>query len=151
MGYYEELDLATDEEDVGSDDVLGFDTSMRRSQNGLKGKRKVSSYIQRKHQDDPDVPDELPTNYKDSRRHHHMPPRPGPAARAKSTHMNTVASPQPDDPVDEDAENAGGDVGEHGGEIEMTVTMTMTPRQTTIKPMRTMRPRVVQMKKTKTS
>ena len=81
---YEEVDVATDDE---SDDTAGRDrlkASTDRS-NDVGNRRRVSSYIQRKHQDDPHLPDELPENFKDSRpRTQPLVPRPGPVERARA-------------------------------------------------------------------
>lgn len=79
---YEEVDVESDFNSGESDDG-GY--RGRRQENG---KRRISSYIQKKHIDDGDLPDELPENYKDSRSRMEgkMPvvrPRPGPAARAR--------------------------------------------------------------------
>ncbi|THZ31375.1 hypothetical protein D6C91_00812 [Aureobasidium pullulans] len=79
---YEEVDVESDFNSGESDDG-GY--RGRRQENG---KRRISSYIQKKHIDDGDLPDELPENYKDSRSRMEgkMPvvrPRPGPVARAR--------------------------------------------------------------------
>ncbi|GAB7356312.1 hypothetical protein MBLNU459_g7109t1 [Dothideomycetes sp. NU459] len=73
-----------EEVDVASDDEVEGDSSGRAlaPKGGANGSRRISSYIQRKHQDDPDLPDELPIDYKDSRRKNSQ-PRPGPKARAQ--------------------------------------------------------------------
>lgn len=60
---YEEVDVASDED---AED-LSFASHSASKIRGPAGNRRVSSYIQRKHQDDPDLPDELPENFKDSR------------------------------------------------------------------------------------
>lgn len=92
---YEEVDIASDDED----EVI---RGTSKSKDGTDGRRRISSYIQRKHQDDPDLPDELPENFKDSRpgRNTTMPSRPprlGPFPRSKVTgkFASNAAAPSP--------------------------------------------------------
>ncbi|KAH0386464.1 hypothetical protein KCU92_g2556, partial [Aureobasidium melanogenum] len=78
---YEEVDVESDF-NSGEDDKDGMYNGRQRE----NGKRRISSYIQKKHIDDPDLPDELPENYKDSRSRMEgrVPNRPGPAIRART-------------------------------------------------------------------
>ncbi|KAG9825647.1 hypothetical protein KCU98_g15694, partial [Aureobasidium melanogenum] len=73
---YEEVDVESDF-NSGEDDKDGMYNGRQRE----NGKRRLSSYIQKKHIDDLDLPDELPENYKDSRSRMEgrAPNRPGPA------------------------------------------------------------------------
>ncbi|KAK4990004.1 hypothetical protein LTR66_006913 [Elasticomyces elasticus] len=59
-----------EEVDVGSEEEAAVSGATPPATNGAAagGKRRVSSYIARKHQNDEDLPDELPDNYRDSRR-----------------------------------------------------------------------------------
>jgi hypothetical protein len=59
---YEEVDVESDFESGQSDG-----DGVRNGLGQKKGKRTISSYIQNKHIDDPDLPDALPDNFKDSR------------------------------------------------------------------------------------
>lgn len=111
---YEEVDVESDF-DSGEDDRDGV-YSGRRPENG---KRRVSSYIQKKHIDDPDLPDELPENYKDSRSRMEgrAPNRPGPAIHARiaaaAASRHPRALPQldgTDDHDDDDASDSADDV-----------------------------------------
>ncbi|KAG9621312.1 hypothetical protein KCV04_g13685, partial [Aureobasidium melanogenum] len=78
---YEEVDVESDF-NSGEDDKDGMYNGRQRE----NGKRRISSYIQKKHIDDPDLPDELPENYKDSRSRMEgrAPNRPEPAVRART-------------------------------------------------------------------
>lgn len=61
---YEEVDIASEDEGDQLED--GFKVPSK-PKDGVNGKRRISSYIQKKHIDDPELPDELPDNFKDSR------------------------------------------------------------------------------------
>ncbi|KAG9965096.1 hypothetical protein KCU61_g1963, partial [Aureobasidium melanogenum] len=78
---YEEVDVESDF-NSREDDKDGMYNGRQRG----NGKRRISSYIQKKHIDDPDLPDELPENYKDSRSRMEgrAPNRPEPAVRART-------------------------------------------------------------------
>ncbi|KAJ9623152.1 hypothetical protein H2203_006088 [Taxawa tesnikishii (nom. ined.)] len=56
---YEEVDVATDEEDKA------VDVAPPQTTYDANGKRRVSKYLQHKHQDDPELPDVLPDNHRD--------------------------------------------------------------------------------------
>jgi len=101
---YEEVDVESDF-DSGDDNREGAYHG-RQQENG---KRRVSSYIQKKHIDDPDLPDELPENYKDSRSRMEgrAPNKPGPAinariAAAAAASRHPKAVPQLDGTADHD-------------------------------------------------
>ncbi|KAH0149786.1 hypothetical protein KCU67_g10930, partial [Aureobasidium melanogenum] len=96
---YEEVDVESDF-NFGEDDKDGVYNGRQRE----NGKRRISSYIQKKHIDDPDLPDELPENYKDSRSRMEgrVPNRPGPAIRARTGVLgHPKAVPQLDGAVDD--------------------------------------------------
>ncbi|CAD0089384.1 unnamed protein product [Aureobasidium mustum] len=101
---YEEVDVESDF-NSGEDDNDGVYNGCQRE----NGKRRISSYIQKKHVDDPDLPDELPENYKDSRSRMEgrAPNRLGPAVRARTGvpgHPKPV--PQLDGAADRDDDSA---------------------------------------------
>ncbi|KAK6007673.1 hypothetical protein QM012_004487 [Aureobasidium pullulans] len=100
---YEEVDVESDF-NSGEDDKDGVYNGRARE----NGKRRISSYIQKKHIDDPNLPDELPENYKDSRSRMEgrAPNRHGPAVRARtgvSAHPKTI--PQLDGAANRDDES----------------------------------------------
>jgi hypothetical protein len=110
---YEEVDV---ESDFGSgDDDRDNAYNGRQQENG---KRRVSSYIQKKHIDDPDLSDELPENYKDSRSRMEgrAPNKPGPAINARVAAVAAAAAsaasghpkalPQLDGTADHDDDDA---------------------------------------------
>ncbi|KAI5256772.1 hypothetical protein E4T42_01524 [Aureobasidium subglaciale] len=114
---YEEVDVESDFSSVESE-MDGAHSGRQRQQRN--GKRRVSSYIQNKHVDDPDLPDELPENYKDSRSRMEgkSSSRPGPTARARAaaapSHPKVI--PQLDGTADHDD-----DASESDGEIPAKV------------------------------
>ncbi|KAL1304576.1 hypothetical protein AAFC00_003548 [Neodothiora populina] len=102
---YEEVDLGSED---GSEDNIAEDIS--NTNNGSRtvtnGKRRISSYIQKKHQNDPDLPDELPENYKDTRPNRSQPSNNTP--RTTSKKRKSVGGPrrsaarEPSSPISED-------------------------------------------------
>ncbi|KAH0207428.1 hypothetical protein KCU86_g8614, partial [Aureobasidium melanogenum] len=96
---YEEVDVESDF-NSGEDDKDGMYNGRQRE----NGKRRLSSYIQKKHIDDLDLPDELPENYKDSRSRMEgrAPNRPGPAVRARTGELgHPKTMPQLDGAADD--------------------------------------------------
>lgn len=93
---YEEVDLESDF-DSGESDHDGEYRGSRPE----KGKRRISSYIKNKHVDDPDLPDELPENFKYSKRRMQGKPqisRPGPRARGREGTLQMALAVPPKRP-----------------------------------------------------